>query len=162
MINRKTFTVIMCLLMGICTIASVQNRTPSDFFSVLLTPQQQLQGGLHKLSQKERSTLSNSLMEIFNFIFRSKELGESAVEYLKNDGWEEVKVLGTHELKIDEWSDPEEYLIVEEGVWTYILEPRTFFFGLDPGTYLGKMGVTSCEIIDSDGDTIEFWTKDTK
>lgn len=106
--------------------------------------------------------MANSLMEIFNFILRSKEMGNSAVKYLKNDGWEEVEVLGTRELKIDEWSDSEEYLIVEEGIWTYILEPRTYFFRLDPGTYLGKMNLTSCEIIDSDGDTIEFWTKDTK
>lgn len=83
-------------------------------------------------------------------------------EYLKNDGWEEVRVSGTQELKINEWSDPQEYLIVEEGIWTYILEPRTFSFRLDPGKYLGKMNMTSCEIIDSDGDTIEFWTKDTR
>ena len=134
-INKKAFAVIVCLLMGICTIGSVQNKISSDFFSILLTPEQQVQGGLHKLSQTERNTLSNSLMEIFNFILRSKKLGESAVEYLKNEGWEEVKVLGTQELKIDEWSDSEEYLIVEKGVWTYILEPRTFFFRLDPGSW---------------------------
>ncbi len=126
------------------------------------TPQQQVQGGLHKLSRKERSILADSLTEIFNYLLRSQKIGDSAVEHLKNEGWEEVKVLGTRELKIDEWSDSEEYLIVEEGVWTYILEPRTFFFQLDPGTYLGKMSITSCEIIDSDGDTIEFWTKDTR
>lgn len=162
MINRKIFVVAISLLLGICTIGSVQNKATDDFFSILLTPEQQIQGGLYKLSRKERSTLTNSLMEIFNSVFRSKKVGDSAIEYLKNDGWEEVNVLGTRELKIDEWSDSEEYLIVEEGVWTYILEPRTFFFQLDPGTYLGKMSVTSCEIIDSDGDTIEFWTKDTR
>ncbi|RKU38657.1 hypothetical protein C6496_05535 [Candidatus Poribacteria bacterium] len=121
-----------------------------------------MKGGLHKLSQIERNILSKSLMEIFNFIYTSKEVGDSAVECPKNDGWEKVRVLGTQELKIDEWSDPQEYLIVEEGIWTYILEPRTFSFRLDPGKYLGKMNMTSCEIIDSDGDTIEFWTKDTR
>ena len=162
MINRKIFVVAISLLLGICTIGFVQNNIPGDFFSVLLTSKQQVQGGLHKLSQKERSSLSNSLMEIFNAVLRSQKIGNSAVEYLKNDGWEEVKVLGTRELKINKWSDSEEYLIVEEGVWTYILEPKTLLFQLDPGTYLGKMGLTSCEIIDSDGDTIEFWTKDTR
>lgn len=162
MTNRKTFVAAVCLLMGICAIGYVQNRNADDFFSILLTPEQQIQGGLYKLSQKQRSTLANSLMEIFNFIHRSKQLGDSAVEYLKNDGWEEVNVLGTRELKIDEWSDAEEYLIVEKGIWIYILEPRTYFFRLNSGIYLGKMNMTSCEIIDSDGDTIEFWTKDTK
>ena len=162
MINRKILVVTTSLLLGFCAIGSVQNRPSDDFFSTLLTPEQQIQGGIHKLSQRERSTLANSLTEIFNFVFRSKQMGDSAVEYLKNDGWEEVNVLGTRELKIDEWSDSEEYLIVEEGVWTYILEPRTFLWGLNPGKYLGKMGITSCEIIDSDGDTIEFWTKDTR
>ena len=160
MIKKKIFVVAICLLLGVWTIGYVQNNAPDDLFSILLTPEQQIQSGLHKLSQRERSSLANSLMEMFNSIFRSKQMGDSAVEYLKNEGWEEVKVLGTRELKIDKWSDSEEYLIVEEGIWTYILESRTFFFQLDPGTYLGKMGLTSSEIIDSDGDSIEFWTKD--
>ena len=160
--SKKVFVVVICLLLGICTIGSLQNKDPRDFFSILLTPEQQAQSGLHKLSQKERSSLSNLLMEMFNVFLHSKKMGDSALEYLKNDGWKEVKVLGTHELKIDEWSDTQEYLIVEEGIWTYILEPRTLFFSLAPGKYLGKMGLTSCEIIDSDGDTIEFWTKDTR
>lgn len=160
--NKKIFIAVACLFIGVCTIGFVQNAEQGDFFSILLTPEQQMKGGLHKLSQIERNILSKSLMEIFNFIYTSKEVGDSAVEYLKNDGWEEVRVLGTQELRIDEWSDLQEYLIVEEGIWTYILEPRTFFFRLDPGKYLGKMNMTSCEIIDSDGDTIEFWTKDTR
>ena len=162
MINRKILIATISLLLGFCAIGSVQNRPSDDFFSILLTPEQQRHGGLHKLSQRERSKLSNSLMEVFNFVLGSKKMGDSAIEYLKNDGWKEVNVLETRELKINAWSDPQEYLIVEEGVWTYILEPRTFLWGLDPGKYLGKMGMTSCEIIDSDGDTIEFWTKDTK
>ena len=160
MINRKILVATISLLLGFCTVGSVQNRPSDDFFSILLTPEQQRHGGLHKLSQRERNTLSNSLTEIFNLVFRLKEMGDSAVEYLKNDGWEEVNILGTRELKIDEWSDSQEYLIVEKGIWTYILEPRTFLWGLVSGKYLGKMGMTSCKIIDSDGDTIEFWTKD--
>jgi len=64
-------------------------------------------------------------------------------------------------MKLDEDSDPEEYLIVEKEAWIYILESKTFL-SLSPGTYLGKMGFTSCEIIDSDGNTVDFWTEDTR
>ena len=131
-----------------------------DVFSILLTPKQQRQSGLHKLTPAERNNLSNSIMEFFRTIMKSKEIGDSAVEFLKNDGWEEVKVVGTRRLKLDQWSDPEEYLIVEESVWTYTLESRTYFFKLNPGKYLGKMGLSTSEIIDSDGDVIRFWTKD--
>jgi hypothetical protein len=152
---KTKVTVVICALVAVSAIALAQSNAPQDILSILLKTEQQKQCGLHKLSQAER----NSLGSIFSLILRSQSLGDSAVKYLKNEGWEEVKVLGTRRLKVDEWSDAKEYLIVAKGVWTYILESKTFS-SLRPGTYLGKMGLTSCEIIDSDGDTVRFWTKD--
>ena len=159
---RKILGLVICLLIGICTIGYVQNKASRDIFSILLTPKKQTQCGLHKLTPAERNLLSNSMMDFFNTIMKSKKIGDSAVEFLKSDGWEEVKVVGTRKLKLDKWSNPEEYLIVEKSVWTYILESRTYSFKLNQGKYLGKMGLTSSEIIDSDGDIIKFWTKDRK
>ena len=141
----------------LCGMVLSQDSTSKDLFSILLTPQQQRQCGLQKLSASERASLAG----IFSLVLGSSRLGESAVEYLKNEGWEEVKVLGERTMRIDEDSDPEEYVIAEKGAWTYILEPKTYS-SLSPGTYLGKMGFTSCEIIDSDGDTVGFWTEDTR
>jgi|GEM_PF-6738735 len=127
---------------------------PVDLFSIFLKPEQQEHCGLYKLSQAERNSLAKICLALC-----SSSLGDSAVEYLKNEGWEEVKVLGTRRLKLHEWSVVEEYLIAEKGAWTYILEPRSSS-SLRPGKYLGKMGSSSCEIINSNGDAVRFTTED--
>ena len=89
-------------------------------------------------------------------ISNSHSIEKSAIEYLKNDGWEEVEVRGTREI------NSETYLIVDKGAFTYILEPISYFYDLGPGKYLGKMSWTSSEIIDADGDEIRFWTESTE
>ena len=143
--------------MTLCGVVLAQGKASKDLISILLKPQQQRQCGLHKLSASERASLES----VFKLLLRSSQLGDSAVEYLKNEGWEEVKVLGERTMKLDDDSEPEEYVIAEKGAWTYILEPKSFS-SLSPGTYLGQMSFTSCEIIDSDGDTVDFWTEDTR
>lgn len=154
--KRQIVIVTLYALVGACVIGFAQNKPSSnDLLSVLLKPQQQKQCGLQKLSQRERQSLNQVLLEILNLTRQSRELGDSAVEYLKNEGWEEVEVLDTSNLNFDD------NVFAEAGVWTYILEPMTFS-SLRPGTYLGEMGFVSCEIIDSDGDVVRFWTKDTK
>ena len=155
--RTKVITVGLMVSVTLCGIVLAQGKASKDLISILLNPQQQRQCGLHKLSASERA----SLARIFNLLLRSSQLSDSAVEYLKNEGWEEVKVLGERTMKIDEDSEPEEYVIAEKGAWTYILEPKTFS-SLSSGTYLGQMSFTSCEIIDSDGSTVGFWTKDTR
>lgn len=159
---RRISILVICLLIGISTIGYVQNKKNVDFFSILFTPKQQTEYGLHKLTQRERKSLSNYLMQFFSSITKSKKIGDSAVEFLKNDGWEEVKVIGKQKLKLNKHSNAQEYLIVENWPWTYILESRTYYYKLEPGKYLGKMGYTSSEIIDSDGDIVKFWTEDKK
>jgi len=134
--------------------AHAQGPSHNDLLSTLFTPKEQQELGLQKLSASERKALG----DLFEIMLSSSSLGDSAVEYLKEEGWEEVRVIGTRSLNLDGWDD-KEYVIVEEGAWTYILEPRSYST-LRPGRYLGDMGLTSCEIIDSDGDTVGFWTKD--
>ena len=157
--NCKTKAIIVGLVASVtlCGVVLAQGKASKDLISILLKPQQQRQCGLHKLSASERASLES----VFKLLLRSSQLRDSAVEYLKNEGWEEVKVLGTRTMKLDDDSEPEEYVIVEKGAWTYILEPQTYS-SLSPGTHLGKMGFTSCEIIDSDGETIDFWTAETR
>ncbi|MBN1274527.1 MAG: hypothetical protein JXB26_19880 [Candidatus Aminicenantes bacterium] len=156
-LRTKTIITGLIATVALCGIVWAQGRVSKDLISILLTPQQQRQCGVHKLSASERASLAG----VFHLLLRSSRLGDSAVEYLKDEGWDEVKVLGKRTMRLDEDSDPEEYIIAEKGAWTYILEPKTFS-SISPGTYLGKMGFTSCEIIDSDGDTVEFWTEDTR
>jgi len=155
--REKILIVGLVFFISLCGIVLAKGKASKDIISILLKPQQQRQCGIHKLSASERA----SLEKVFLLLLRSNRLGNSAVEYLKNEGWEEVKVLGTRTMKLDDDSEPEEYVIVEKGAWTYILEPQTYS-SLSPGTHLGKMGFTSCEIIDSDGDTIDFWTAETR
>lgn len=154
--KRTVLFVVVIVLAGASFVALAQTQV-RDLFSVALSPAQQRQCGLDKLAASERAALAR----LFSSVLQSSELGDSAVAYLKDEGWEEVKVLGTRRLKLDEFSDAAEYVIAEKGAWTYILEPKTLST-LQPGTYLGEMGFTSCEIIDTDGDTVGFWTKETK
>ncbi len=155
-----------------------------------MNPQQQRQGGLHKLTPSERKSLEKSVWQlVFKITSRSKptsaklensaveylrnngeledaaveylkdegELGTAAVGYLKDAGWDEVRVLGTREI------NSAEYLVAEAGNYTYILESKRYLYTLSrPGQYLGNMGFSSCEIIDSDGDVVDFWTEDTE
>lgn len=131
-----------------------------DFLDIIFTHEQQRYCGLNKLSDKERDMLSKLLTNYFSRLTQDFDLCESAKAYLENEGWEEVKVLGTRRLKLDEYEEAEEY-VVEKNPWTYILEPRTYS-NLKPGKHLGQMSYTSCEIIDYDGDVERFWTRDTQ
>ncbi len=153
--KKKITIILICLTAGVLTIAFAQTYSQTDFISLFIKPEKQKQCGIHKLSQEERNSLSN----VFWAIFEVNKIGNSAVEYLKSEGWEEVEVIGTRMVRLDEDAEPEEYLIVKEGSQTYFLEPRNFS-SLRPGKYLGQMGLTSCEIINSNGSTVRFWTKD--
>lgn len=145
------------IVVSVCIIGVVVARTQvRDIFSAL-SPAQQQRCGLHRLSSSELEALS----ELFSSALQSIQLGDSAISYLKNEGWEEVTVLGTKRMKFDEFSIEDDFVIAETRVWTYILEPRGSS-NLRPGKYLGKMGYSSCEVIDSDGDTLRFRTAKTK
>ena len=181
---------VVCVLIGICTIVLAESTSSNDLFSIFLNPQQQRQCGLHKLNPSERKTLEKSVWQlVFKIKSRSQvtsanlensaieylrgngelkdaaveylenegELESAAVEYLKDEGWDEITVTGTREINSDE------YLIAEAGYYTYILEPKSYLYSLlRPGQYFGNMGFTSCEIINSDGDVVKFWTEDTE
>lgn len=153
--NIFIFILVGTLLSG-SIIVFAQKKAPVDWLSITLKPQEKRKCGLHKLSQKEQSALNSAITKLIMLISNSHSLENSAIEYLKNDGWEEVEVRGTREIK------SETYLIVEKGAFTYILEPRSYSYDLSPGKYLGKMGWTSSEIINADGDEVSFWTESTE
>ena len=146
----------LLILIGLMLICS-GNSHEYDIFSMIFSKTEQQKFGLHKLDPSERKNLAN----LFSSIVQNNQLRKSALKYLKDEGWEEVEILGTRTLKMDKYSDEEEYVIAQEGVWLYILEPK-YYSTLLPGTYLGDMGFISCEIIDRDGNKVEFWTKETK
>jgi hypothetical protein len=151
--KRNTLIALGCAIVFV-GVAYAQQRSLLD---MILTPQQKQSCGLHKLNAEEQKRLE----VVFAALLSGSGLGDSAVEYLKSEGWDEVKVLGTKRLRLENGDDAEEYTIVEKGATTYILEPKTYA-SLSPGRYMGKMGYTSCEIIKRDGSTARFWTKDTR
>ena len=147
---------IYCLLAFVVTSSEIYAQ---DYISMLLKPQLQKDCGIHKLSASERASLNNVIRYLASS--SSSDLGDSAVSYLENEGWEKVKVLGSRNLKLEGDFYEKEYLFVEKSPWIYILEPKGYSM-LSPGEYLGQMSYTSCEIIDHSGDDKGFWTKDTK
>lgn len=112
--------------------------------------------GLHKLDEEEYQNLENAI----DALLRSSALGDSAVEYLKREGWEMVEVEGTERMQLEGDVSSEEYTFVKKGFATYILKPKSYS-PLLPGKYLGKMGYLSCDIIGRNGTPVGFWTKKT-
>lgn len=151
--KRNTLIGLGCAI-ALVGVAYAQQRT---LLEIILTPQQKQSCGIQKLNASEQK----SLEAVFAKVISGNSLGDSAVEYLKSEGWNEVQVLGTKRLRLEDDDDAQEYTIVEKGSTTYILEPKTYA-DLSPGRYLGKMGYTSCEIIKRSGSTARFWTKDTR
>ena len=117
--------------------------------------------GIQKLTPKEKEKLLLKFVDVFSKGTQSTDctLAASAQSYLESQGWEVATVLGTRKIKTT--SGTGTYLVAEKGVWTYVLEPKLFSM-LKPGKYLAKMGFSSCEFIDHDGETREFWTEDTR
>lgn len=161
---RRTRTACVLLLMAplvLFTIGAASPKTHKDLLDLVVTPELRTACGLHKLTEQEHKYLSSTLSQFVGMILKRREVGQSAKAYLENEGWEEVRVIGTRRLKLDEDHEAQEYVIVEAGVWTYILEPYVFA-NLTPGSYLGQMGFVSCEVIDRDGHVVRFWTEDTR
>ena len=155
--------IIVILLMMIASIGILQTEPTVSFLSIFLNKEEQKLSGLHKLSQREKNFLDNTLLRIF-FLSKRKDQNkfeEIAAKYLKEEGWEEVKVL---DHQIEELED--DWLIVKKGSRIYFLEAKGYHYNLEskfpPGIYPGKMGYSSCEIIDSEGDIVNFRTKETQ
>lgn len=149
------------LILVALSVSTVTLAGGTDLIDRLLGEAKVKRCGIQKLTPEERANLSQ-VFASFLAIAKENELGDSAIEHLKQDGWKEIRILGTKRMRIDpedEDEEPEEYTVAEEGPWTYIMEPQGFAT-LTPGKYLGKMSIANCEIIGRDGDAVEFWTKD--
>ncbi len=153
---KKILIISIMTIFTIPVFLSFGNTKSQDIIDILLRPEEQKHCGIPKLNPIERKNLNNVFYSLLNGLASRSKLEESAKLYLENEGWEEVEVIGTRAME-----EGEKYLIVYCSPWTYILEPKTYS-SLDPGKYLGQMSYTSCEIIDYDGDIVEFWTEDTE
>lgn len=149
---KKIWIISIMTIFTISVFLSFGHTKSKDIIDILLTPKKQKRCGIQKLNSIERKNLNG----VFYSLLSGSKLEESAKLYLENEGWEEVEVIGTRVME-----EGEEYLIVYCSPWTYILEPKTYS-SLDPGKYLGQMSYTSCEVIDYDGDVVEFWTENTE
>ena len=160
---KKKILIIVVLLMTVSGIGILQTKSTVSFLSIFLNKEEQRLSGLHKLSERERKFLDNTLLRVF-FLNKRKtqtKFEEIAAKYLKKEGWEEVKVLNH---QIEELED--DWLIVKKNSRIYILEARGYHYNLKskfpPGIYPGKMGYSSSKIIDIKGEIVNFWTKKTK
>lgn len=155
---KVKFIVLICALTLLLTGLSAD--TPIIDFLSLLTATQQKQSGLNRLNSLQKKALNNAILDLMlRFTMDDASIKNGAVNYLKDDGWEEVTVRGTMTTK------SQEYLVVDGDIWTYVLEPYgyTYLHNFQAEEkYLGKMGFASCEIIDADGDVTNFWTESTK
>lgn len=154
--RRKSIVIGLFCMISAVAVAFAQTKQ-NDLLSMLLTEDRQRECGVHKLTQSERTSLST----IFGIVMRSNRLGDSAVEYLKSEGWKEVNVIGTRRLKLNDFSLEEEYVIAKSGFQTYILRPK-LFSRLTSGKYLGKKSFYSWEIIGSQGTVHRFSIEDTR
>ena len=151
----KTRTIIfMCMI--VLLLPTIHAKA-QDYISLMLKPRIQTLCGLNKLEPSERDQLN----QVFHVLISNHKsvLYESAMAYLSNEGWEQVKVLGTRSIKFEGDLFEREYLLVEKSPRVYVLEPRGYS-ALAPGIYLGQIGHSSCEIIDQNGDVKGFLTKD--
>jgi len=153
---KKILIISIMTIFTIPVFLSFGNTKSKDIIDILLRLEEQKHCGIPKLNPIERKNLNNVFYSLLNSLASRSKLEESAKLYLENEGWDEVEVIGTRAME-----EGEEYLIVYCSPWTYILEPKTYS-SLDLGKYLGQMSYTSCEIIDYDGDIVEFWTEDTE
>jgi hypothetical protein len=155
---------IVAALIWLSPTAGAKDPAPAprqrDVFDILMpTSVVQESCGLQKLTVVERTSLARQVSRLIP----DTRMADSAVAYLKSEeDFEEVIYKGTKRMRIDPLDkdeDPETYHIFEEGPWTYICEDLSFSL-LQPGRYLGKMSIATCEVLDYDGDLVSFWTKD--
>jgi len=133
---------------------SGQPDQQQDQLDLILQVDLQARYGLDTMDPKERSNVARLLEDMSRLYERRNPLERSAAKFVRLKGWEEVDVIGTRRLKLNEWDFEKEYLVVSDGLSTYFLDPFPY---VAPGTYFGKLDFGSAEIIDSDGRTLDFF-----
>jgi hypothetical protein len=109
--------------------------------------------GLQKLTAPERAKLN----ELFGTIATrlSSNLPNSALAYLKDQGWIELELTGIEKVTLDKAEGEIQLMAARVAGTRYLLEPETFS-GLGPGTYLASLSGTGCQVIDTYGKVTEF------
>jgi len=112
--------------------------------------------GLHKLTRAERSRLN----EVFKAVTERLDdnLRNSALAYLRRQGWQELAITGAEQLALDESRGPLTYTIATLAGARFVLEPR-HVATLMPGEYLGRVDSSECRIIGPQGNVVEFWVR---
>ncbi len=112
--------------------------------------------GLHKLTKAERSRLN----EVFKAITERLDdnLRNSALAYLRQQGWQEMTITGAEQLTLDESRGPLTYTIATLAEARLALEPW-HVATLMPGEYLGRVDSAECRIIGPQGNVVGFWVR---
>jgi hypothetical protein len=111
-----------------------------DALDKVLDAAQQRKMGLHKLNIKERRALGRFVIQALRARRNEHRLGASARGFMRNQGWEVVKVLGTIQAKKDEFSEKEDWMIVKVGLQRWAIEETRHF---PKGKYWAKPSVVS-------------------
>ncbi len=148
------------LILAISALALVQAapQTGINFINMFIRLEDERVYGLHKLNATERSRLN----EVFGRIVAEKEdhLRNSALAYLRREGWDAFEVTGSEELTLDPNAGPRTYLSVRWRDARLTLEPVSRST-LMPGHYLGRADSTFCRILDPEGRPVEFFIRRT-
>ncbi len=112
--------------------------------------------GLHKLNRAERSRLNQVFKGITERL--DDNLRNSALAYLRQQGWQETEVTGTELLTLDQSRGPLTYTTAMQAGARLTLEPRNIST-LMPGEYLGRVDSAECRILGPQGRVVEFWVR---
>lgn len=143
------------LVLAISALALVQAAPEAgiNFINMFIRLEDERAYGLHKLNATERSRLN----EVFGRIVAEKEdhLRNSALAYLRREGWDAFEVTGSEQLTLDQNAGPKTYLSARWRDARLTLEPVSRST-LMPGHYLGRIDSTFCRILDPEGRPVEF------
>ncbi len=151
--RRIALALLALTLLGV---VRAESDSGINFINMFIRLDDQRAYGLHKLNTAERARLN----EVFGRIVAEKNdhLRNSALAYLKEQGWDALEVTGTDKLALD--GEPRTYLTARWRDARLVLEPVDVST-LMPGTYLGRVDSTVCRILSPQGKPVEFFIRRT-
>ncbi len=114
--------------------------------------------GLDKLSDREVLNLLNLVKSFHGISF----VEEAAQNYMIKQGWHRTDVLGYHYLKLSGDSEPTEYLLAYREGKMFVFDIPLITPRLEPGLYWSKGFGSSWDIMSPDGETENYWVKESR
>jgi hypothetical protein len=133
-------------------------ETGINYINMFIRLDDQRAYGLQKLNAAERAKLN----EVFGRIVAEREdnLRNSALAYLREQGWDAVELAGTEELTLDEAAGPKTFLSARWRGAGLVLEPIDVST-LMPGSYLGRVDSAVCRVLSPQGKPVEYFIRRT-